>query len=244
MATPTVYTSNDASAPTLSGTVGALDALLYAVLVTGYGSKSGAGWTRAYTGTNKSAYRAGSGLQSYLRIDDTDAQLARLVGYRSMSDVDTGTDAFPTGAQVSGGLYFRKSTSANSNARGWFCVATDKTFYLFAHGLDASSFIGTNGGATNFGFGELDSYVTSDAYHAFIMGATDSSTSLTNFTSAREPLGYFGTAGLSGHYLTGDYAQANGSINTWKRASNRYIQSSAGASGTGTQMPNPCTGKL
>ena len=56
MAVPTVYRSDDASAPVITGTAGDLVMALDAILVNGYGAKSAAGWTIAYTGANKRAY--------------------------------------------------------------------------------------------------------------------------------------------------------------------------------------------
>ena len=47
-----VYRWDDASAPVLTGEVGKLAALLKACLVTGYGSKTAAGWSNPYSATN------------------------------------------------------------------------------------------------------------------------------------------------------------------------------------------------
>lgn len=91
-----------------------------------------AGLTLPYTGTNIAAYRndSVSGTGSYLRVDDTDAQSIRVVGYQAMTDANTGTDPFPTAAQISGGGYFRKSSAASSATRNWVLVADSKFFYL------------------------------------------------------------------------------------------------------------------
>lgn len=100
-----VYHSTDSSAPVLSGQVGALIGVLDAILVNGYGSKAAVGWTKAFSGTNMAAYKQSAGSnQLYLRVDDTNATDARVVGYETMSDVNTGTGPFPTATQQSGGL--------------------------------------------------------------------------------------------------------------------------------------------
>lgn len=90
-------------------------------------------WSKAYSGTDKAAYRslASDATGLYLRVDDTGAQNARAVGYETMSDVNTGVNAFPTDAQVSGGLYWPKSTSASSAARNWALVSDGKALHLF-----------------------------------------------------------------------------------------------------------------
>ena len=73
MTTVNIYRSTDASAPTLEGVNGSLVALLDACLVNGYGSQSAAGWTIAYTTTNKRVYRNSTtdGTGFYLNVDDS-----------------------------------------------------------------------------------------------------------------------------------------------------------------------------
>src|SRR6478609_9197278 len=101
-----VYRWDDSSAPTLSASNGALITVLDAVLVNGYGSKTAAGWTKAFSGTNLAAYLQGSGSNGrYLRVDNsTSDNFPRLRGFKAMSAISTGTDGFPLDAQVSGGL--------------------------------------------------------------------------------------------------------------------------------------------
>lgn len=86
------------------------------------------GFTKAYSGTNKAAYQADrvSGLRHYLRVDDADTQNAIIRGYVTMSDVDTGTDAFPASA-----TYMYKIDNIRANAP-WWLVGDDQAFYLFA----------------------------------------------------------------------------------------------------------------
>ena len=78
-------------------------------------------WEKVYTGTNKAVYRSldATGPRHYLRVDDTGARFARVRGYESMTDIDTGTGAFPTDAQMSGGGYWHKSTVASAAAVRW-----------------------------------------------------------------------------------------------------------------------------
>lgn len=90
------------------------------------------GWTGPYTGTNLAAYRGNtaSGTGCYLRVDDTATTLPRVRGYVAMTDVNTGTDPFPTDALLSGGGYFPKSSS--STLRSWLLVGNDRGFYISA----------------------------------------------------------------------------------------------------------------
>ena len=90
------------------------------------------GWTRPFTGTDKAVYRnstAGGLLGVYYRVDDADGQDARIIGYESMTDVDTGLGPMPTEVQVTGGGYWRNSNSADTTARPWTLVADEGLFY-------------------------------------------------------------------------------------------------------------------
>ena len=91
------------------------------------------GWTKAFTGTNLAAYKSSdvTATGCLLRVDDTGAQDARVVGYETMSDVNTGTGPFPSSAQISGGGYWPKSATANSTARSWVLAGDGKLFFLF-----------------------------------------------------------------------------------------------------------------
>jgi hypothetical protein len=166
----TVYRSSDASAPVMTGQAGTLVGVLDAVLVNGYGSKAAAGWTKPFSGTSKAAYRMGAGNQFYLRVQDDGSgaasfREARIVGYESMSGVDTGTNPFPTVAQFANGLFVRKSLALDAAARNWLCIADNRTFYLFITSGDP-------GGTTYFGwgFGDFYSNLALDGYRTFIHG--------------------------------------------------------------------------
>lgn len=250
--TPITYRSDDTSAPTISGTAGALEAALYAILVTGYGSKAAAGWTRDFSGTNKAVFRQGDGLQYFLRIDDTDARLARMRGYKTIADVDgaTSTNPFPTDSQLSGGSYFRKSTTADSTARPWICWATEKSFYMVIfNGMTSMSFADGTGGTgadAHFGFGELENtQVSGDINSAFICASSDTSATSTTATASRQCLISYGTAAQTTFYLNGSYNQASSaSTNCYKRATSIYSAQTNSGTGTSPPYPEPLLGGL
>lgn len=84
-----------------------------------------AGWEKLYSGTNKAVYRS-TDVQSAkhcLRVDDTGTTTARVVGYETMTDVDTGVGPFPTAAQFSGGGHWWKSIAATTTTRDYFFAA-------------------------------------------------------------------------------------------------------------------------
>lgn len=111
-------------------------------------------WSKPFAKTNVGAFRS-THVQSnghYLRIDDTGTTTARVRGYESMTDVDTGTGPFPTDAQMSGGGYLHKSTAANATACRYriFC---DERFIVFATAAGSGA-TAANRTANARGFGD------------------------------------------------------------------------------------------
>ena len=131
MTSPTLYQSTDASAPTISGTVGSLITVLDAVLVDGYGSKAAAGWTKVFSGTNRAVYESARGRLLHVQDDGTriDARFARMraaVGATSADEVDL-VDPVP----ADGSSTFAKCFAANSTPAPWKMLATANAFFWF-----------------------------------------------------------------------------------------------------------------
>ena len=86
------------------------------------------GWDKVFTGTNKAVYRSAdvTGPRHYLRVDDAGTTAARVRGYESMTDVDTGTGPFPTDALMSGGGYWWGSSVASGAAVRWKLFADSR----------------------------------------------------------------------------------------------------------------------
>lgn len=168
---PIVYTHTDAGAPQLTGQVGSLVALLDAVLVNGYGTgvdaKPPAGWSLAFSGLNKRAYRNDPILFSgtYFRVDDSNAisgsnaRAAYVRAFEQMTGIDSGVNGAPSVAQLESGDTWTKSIALSALARPWAVIATAKWFYLF---IDVA---GNGLAATSPQFaGDLTSYVPGDRY--------------------------------------------------------------------------------
>lgn len=169
-----ILRSSDGGAPTLNGTVGSLIGVLDVLL--DIGGSDGL-WEKVFSGTNKAVYRAFSGERYYLRIDDSSAQSAAVRGFATMSDVDTGTGQFPTGTQQTNFNWF-KSNTANSTARTYLGIATDRFFLLLVSGGWSGS------GQDLFFFGEPKKFYSSDTGSTVIRAHTASS---------------FGTASMRAH---------------------------------------------
>lgn len=132
---------------------------------------AGAGWTKPFSGTNKAAYLSGNpaAKQCYLRVDESgvEARTARVVGYETMTDIDTGTGPFPTNTQVSGGYFWDKSNTASTASREWFLIADDRIFYFMPVSTTNTP---TNGGPF-YVFGDIAEWNSTDAYSVVISGS-------------------------------------------------------------------------
>lgn len=135
------------------------------------------GWTREFNTTNIEVFRSPNpaSARHYLRVDDSGTTAARVCAFHSMTDVNTGTDPYPTDTQVSGGGWWSKSGQPNSTAIHWALIGDDRTFYLVAR----IGFAIYNSGqyANYMAFGDFDSLVPGDAFGSFLQcGEWDRST--------------------------------------------------------------------
>jgi len=234
-----VYRWDDASAPALSGAAGALTALLSACLVSGYGAKAAAGWTETTVSTNVKNYtNAGSG-KSVKVSNNAVSSTARVVGCES-SDGTTGP-FFPTEAQLSGGLYWYVSSTADSTARPWVLVADNKRFYLWiGYSVATSTGLGTAAAMQTYFAGDITPNKGDDAFHFAVIGGASAGATASNFGTV---LG-LSTQTSTGQYLSRSYSQTGGSI-AFGKLSDYGIQNSTtiGAS-YGITYPDPVSGGM
>ena len=89
-----------------------------------------AGWTKAFSGTNKAAYKSLNAQSSgmFFKVDDTGNTVATVRGYESLTAIDVGTGGFPTAAQVPTPAI---SKSNSSTAVNWAIFANDKAVYVW-----------------------------------------------------------------------------------------------------------------
>lgn len=235
-----VYRSDDPGAPVVSGTAGTFITLLDACLVNGYGSKAAAGWTKPFSGTNLAAYRQGGGRQMYLAVDHTVAQYPTLRGFKTMTDVSNGTNAFPSTVLLAGGIRPLLSAAASTTARPWIIVATNKAFYFWvaANSTDMST-LNTSVDITFFG--DYVSYVTNDAWNTAIIGKEAANTTATstrfgcNLVTAPNTMS-------TGHYIVSSYLQDGNA--TQFGAGGSILSNSAHMGAAGVTFPDPISGSL
>jgi len=252
MVAPIVYLSTDASAPVLTGQAGSMIALLDACLVNGYGAKAAAGWTKPFTGTNLAAYRMGTGgtaRRMYLRVDDTATQSARVRGFDEMTDINTGTEPFPTVAQFADpGLWLHKSDTVSAAAREWLVMATPHTALVLVRAA-SGAMSSPSPGTTSFGallFGQYSSYVASFAHNVILIGGVDVQISQgCSFGMVKHEGGTL--AALQGHFVPRSHIDVAGAVNVTKEYSHAprraSLPAAAGVLG-GLQTPSPVDGKL
>lgn len=163
----TLYMSTDPGAPQLSGLAGSLVTLLDAVLVDGYGAgvdrRNGAGWTKAFTGTNKRAYRnsAVSGTGFYLQVEDPGASgtagYAFVRGFSTMTAFDTGLNPTPAVASLANGVVVAKSSVLDGGSRQWLILADERIVYIFINPWPTANYYHP------YFFGDFISYKAGDA---------------------------------------------------------------------------------
>jgi hypothetical protein len=204
----------------------------YDITVTGTPSTPGTGtatakvapvdWVKAFSGTNKAAYRsnAADATRLFLRVNDANPnddsnRSALMLGYETMSDVDTGASPFPTAAQMANGIYFNKSSQGDSSARNWYLIADDRELLLF---------YGTYAIFPNvyriFHFGDFASELASDPYGCLIFG--DIGVGYNGDTNVGHSYYVYNTYANAetGHYLARNYTQIGTAFNCCKFAPN------------------------
>lgn len=153
------------------------------------------GWTKMFSGTNKAVYTspASAFTGGYLRVDDTGTLNARVVAYEGMYDVDTGVNPYPSNTQVSGGLYWPKSQTADATVRKWLLAGDDRGFYLW---VAPNSGFGAGVNGLTVYFGDPIFKNSADKFPSVLTGPTSSTVALTSAQTAC--MGYSNTTATPG----------------------------------------------
>lgn len=191
------------------------------------------GWERPFSTTNTAVYRSAdpASTRCYLRVDDSAATAARVFGYEEMTDVSTGTGQFPLAAQVPGGLYWGKSSAANSVTRPWLAFGDERTFYIWVSYTDTDL---ANPRGNVYGFGDLEDTGDADTLGCFIAGSTASN------ATTYDPVMCMGRSSLTqgGVFVPRDVTNIGGArpalrigAMTWNNTSSAYSGSTSYTSG-------------
>jgi len=178
-----------------------------------------------------------------LRVDDSTATTGLIAAYESMSDISTGVGRFPTAAQMNSGLHWPKSSTADSSARRWICVADERAVLLWvALGANALS------AGVCVGFGDLDSYKSGDAYGCYLSGGASAALVTTGSAAVPGCLGYAAGTSVAADLFVARRSTALGGAQLGKKvASHNTAGAYSGSSGynsNGFTYPNPADNAL
>jgi hypothetical protein len=224
---------------------GSLITVLDSCLIDGYGDQLPVGWTKPFTGTNLAVYKMPVGsLGCYLRVDDTGVTTdgcSYIRGYEDMTDVNTGTNAFPTVASLSNGYSVWKSSAVDSTPREWMLFSNGTIFYLYIN--PTTAYNGYSGNV--YPFGEFLSYRQNDMGRCFISGGPSSHGAVASLTFSS--LHTTMAAGLTSRVANRSYTQATGAANigfSTDSAKNGTAVTMGTHSSSGLSFPNPADGSL
>lgn len=124
------YSSNDIDAPVLTGTLYSMDNLINTCMVTGYGSKAGAGWIRqTEIATGDSLYKTSGTNPTYIRIIDNNTHTNSPKNYYIYCYRNSDMSQCYTPTDYSG----RKSSTNDNIPRSWDIFSNGKTTYIFTN---------------------------------------------------------------------------------------------------------------
>lgn len=140
-----------------------------------------AGFSKVFADTNKAVYRSNdlSSRRHYFRIVDDSttpggAREARLWGYETMLDIDTGTGMYPTVGQHPDGFFCQKSNFLDSYGRHWVLITDGKTVYHFVYNNSDTGHPELinypYAEMSAYGFGDALAYNPGDAYLSWVTG--------------------------------------------------------------------------
>ena len=198
--------------------------------------KAGAQYTINQTGTNTRTYKAGTGNQFVLGVDNVSGSVPRFRGYASATvagvALASGTDPIPTDTQLSGGGYINCGA-----ANYWIIVSNRKFFHFFLRTTTTNTF-------GHFAHGDFTSYVNADAYNTVLIAQTSNGTATSLY-----PLGStLTTAGASivgANYTQRGYNQTTVSVRVGSGLDSfRSNQLGAGDSGSTVTVPSLLEGGI
>lgn len=174
MAAPTVYRWDDGNAPVARGERRSLCDILFACLVTGYGTKQGAGWTREYVNAtfDKAAFRNSpvTGTGFYLQVDGlgaANAYQSKVQGFEAMTSENNGLFPFTPGALNP----IETSNAAGTTARPWILIADDRAFWFSCWTSSTTTPGNSDIGKSELFFGDIIKYKPDDAYASMLMAS-------------------------------------------------------------------------
>lgn len=172
-----IFKSSDANAPVLNNTAGSVLRVVHTCLTAGFGENAGAGWLCDFSDDARAVFKAPTGLQTSLYLDDSSATQTRVCAYKTMNGLDVGSGRFPR--DTAENIIIKKP--ANVNACAWILFVGESYLHLVVF-YDAiytqlptvtTEFRSTTYvKASILSFGDLDSTPVGTPPAAFIAGDT------------------------------------------------------------------------
>lgn len=135
------------------------------------------GWSKPFSAAGLGVYRPGSGLMHYFRVSDPVASFVNVRGYKTMSDINNGTGAFPTVAQQTSGVDWFKYYMTSITGGLWRIYGDERFFYLI---YDCSENAGVTGsaGPSLYAMGEVPTFSPADTENSVVIGANSGASSI------------------------------------------------------------------
>lgn len=204
-------------------------------------------WSKPFSGTGLAAYRSNvvTGTRLYLRINDNNPdantyKTAKMVGYETMSDINTGVGPFPTVAQYASGMWINKSNLAAGVAVPWMLIGDGYSFYFF------NTPNTTYAGYRIYYFGDFASFMQSDPYGCFLSGDQASNPGGSYEYSNSLPSNWYGVNLLdtgARQYIARAYTQL-GSAVVGSIFGNYTLGNTLSGYNGAVPFPNPCNNGL
>lgn len=203
--------------------------------------RAGSGWTKPFAdGTYVAVYKQPAGSNGfYMRVDDNStANIARMLGYETMTDVSTGLTPFPTAAQFAGGVHVMKSDVVSVATRPWMLACNGPMMYLFVNVDNNVSWVNANGSA----FGDIKSYKAGggDSYGTIIVGNTSNVFSSNTIQTLSSNVATV----TSGHWMARSWSGIGGSLAVGANSDYAKSQQSSSIGSNGIPYPSAIDGGL
>lgn len=189
-----------------------------------------AGWEKKYIGTNLAAYRSLDPLSkgTFLQVNDANPVFAVVRGYEAMSDVSTGTGAFPTMSEAPAGGAWQKAVQSGAGANRWDIFADTRIFYFCPAAY--YSYSPTYTGQAAYWFGDVVEFKSGDAFSASLSAARYDPAGASNY----------GSVFVGGQGSTGAWVRFARSYTGLGSAVQLYALSYVGSDGTFSGSDSVC----
>lgn len=121
-----IFKSSDTDAPVINNTAGSVLRAVRTCLTTGFGENAGAGWLCDFSDDTRAVFKAPTGLQTSLYLDDASATQTLVCAYKIMHDLEVGSGRFPR--DITENIILKKPAKADACA--WILFVGETWLHL------------------------------------------------------------------------------------------------------------------